>query len=159
MPILNGMEVINRVHKTNPHIEIVILSMYTDESLVIKAFRSGARGYLIKNSLTEELITGLRAASQGVQFISKLLPNLNYFTSTYRELPATDQFDRLTDRERQVCKLVAEGYTNQAIAHQLGLSIKTVEKHRSNMMQKLGVQDVASLIREAIRHSIIFLEG
>lgn len=161
MPLMNGIEVTKRVHESGISTQVLILSMYSDLTLVRKAFRNGARGYLLKKSITEDLINAVRAASLRQTYVSPTIPGWDQFEEliTPGDQEDKDIFDRLTQRERQVCQLIAEGLTNNAIANQLNISIKTVEKHRANLMEKLGVQDVTGLIREAIRHGVIFLEG
>lgn len=160
MPRINGIEVIRRVREAGSPTEILILSMYEDESLVIKALRNGARGFILKKSVTEELFTAIAAASTRKIYLS---PEIFDVLENGALQPGGDgspshDFDRLTTREREVCQLIAEGNTNNEIARQLGISIKTVEKHRANLMEKLGVQDVAGLVREAIKHGIVFVE-
>ena len=161
MPRLNGIEVIKRVRGDGLPTEVLILSMYEDESLVKKAFRSGARGYILKKSITEQLFTAISAASTRRFYLSPELNKIvDFDTLRLNGHPSQyDEYDRLTSREREVCQLIADGNTNNEIAHRLGISIKTVEKHRANLMEKLCVQDVASLVREAIKNGIVFLEG
>jgi DNA-binding NarL/FixJ family response regulator len=159
MPRLNGIEVIRRLSEAQVSTRVVILSMYSDESLVKRALQNGAQGYLLKKSITEDLLAAIQAAKRGEKFLS---PELAYLLEAGlaqdNAAVEEDVFDRLSAREREVCQLVARGLTNQAIAASLGISVKTVEKHRANLMVKLGVQDVASLIRESIRHGIVFLD-
>ncbi len=159
MPRLNGIEVIQRLSDAQLSTRVVILSMYSDESLVKRALQNGALGYLLKKSITEDLLAAIQAAKRGEKFLS---PELAYLLETglaqNNGADDVDAFDRLSAREREVCQLVGRGLTNQAIAAKLGISVKTVEKHRANLMVKLGVQDVASLIRESIRHGIVFLD-
>jgi DNA-binding NarL/FixJ family response regulator len=159
MPRLNGIEVIQRLSAAALRTRVVILSMYSDESLVKRALQNGALGYLLKKSITEDLLAAIQAARRGEKFVS---PELAYLLEAeFDQNPdasQVDAFDRLSAREREVCQLVASGLTNQAIASRLCISVKTVEKHRANLMVKLGVQDVASLIRESIRHGIVFLD-
>jgi DNA-binding NarL/FixJ family response regulator len=160
MPGLNGMEVTKRVREAGWNTQVLILSMYSDESYVKKALRYGARGYLHKRSITEDLFDAIFAVYMHQTYVSPTIPGnedgklLNIHPADQVE----DEFDRLTSREREVCQLIAEGNTNQLISHKLGISVKTVEKHRANVMAKLGVNDIASLTREAIRHGIVFLD-
>ena len=161
MPLLNGVDVARRIFENNSRTQGLILSMYSDDSLVKKAFRNGVRGYLLKNSISEDLIEAVHTVSRRQMYISSELQILNregYFDQEADHEPL-DIFDRLTNREREVCQLIVQGHTNSGIAHQLGISVKTVEKHRANLMEKLGIQDVASLIREAIRHGVAFLDA
>lgn len=161
MPLLNGIEVTNRIRESGIKTQVLILSMYSDLGLVRRAFRSGARGYLLKASITEDLINGIHAASLRQYYTSPALPDWSeeYKPSLEGADAEGDRYFRLTSREREVCQLIAEGMTNQAMARQLGISIKTIEKHRANLMEKLGVSDIASLTREAIKQGLVFIEG
>ena len=161
MPRLEGIEAMKKVFDLDLKTQVLILSMYSDKSLIKKAVRNGAKGYLLKRSVTEELLCAIRAASQGEVYLSSDI--LQTFDIDWLDIQdssdESDPLERLTDRERQIFKLIADGYTNNAVASDLGISVKTVEKHRSNLMEKLGVQDMAGLIREAIKQGLIFLEG
>ena len=161
MPRLDGIEVVRKLNEININTQALILSMYSDESLVKRAFRCGARGYLLKRSVTEELLVAVRKVSRRDIYISpEISKSIDIDWPNIEDIPDdSDPLERLTDRERQVFKLIAEGNTNNGIAVELGISIKTVEKHRANLMGKLGVNDMAGLVREAIKHGLIFLEG
>jgi two-component system, NarL family, response regulator NreC len=161
MPLINGIEVIKRIRSIGLQTEVLILSMHEDESMVKRAFWNGARGYILKKSITEELFTAINETSTRRTYLSPQLNKVLDFNDleTSMDVRQADQIDRLTTRELEVCQLIAGGNTNNEIAHQLGISVKTVEKHRANLMEKLNVQDVAGLIREAIKHGVIFLEG
>jgi DNA-binding NarL/FixJ family response regulator len=161
MPKIDGIEAIKKIDEQSIEIQVLILSMYSDESLVKKALRNGARGYLLKRSVAEELLFAVRAASRREFYISpEITRGVDIDWLNIQEIEEdADPLERLTERERQVFKLIAEGYTNNAIAAQLVISVKTVEKHRANLMEKLGVSDMAGLVREAIKQGLIFLEG
>jgi DNA-binding NarL/FixJ family response regulator len=161
MPGLNGIEVTKRVREAGWNTQVLILSMYSDESYVKKAFRNGARGYLHKRSITEDLIDAIYTVYMHQTYLSPTIPGNEEgrLLHIQSEEQVEDELDRLTSREREVCRLIAEGNTNSLISQKLGISIKTVEKHRANVMVKLGVNDIASLTREAIRHGIVFLDG
>ena len=160
MPFLNGIEVTRRVKEAELSTQVLILSMYSDESLVKKALRNGARGYLLKKSIFDDLIEAVRTISRRNTYLSPELRGLKLevVMDPYGESESEDIFDRLTNREREVCQLITQGFTNAAIANHLDISVKTVEKHRANLMTKLGFQDIASLIRESIRHGETFLD-
>jgi len=161
MPEMNGIDVVSDLTAAAIPTSIVILSMYSDESLVKRAFQNGAKGYLLKKSIAQDLISAVRAASQKELYLSPELGeviDIDEWLTSSKAFDIVDPVDQLSPREREVCQLVAQGLTNQAIAKKLNISIKTVEKHRSNMMSKLGVQDVASLIREVIRTGIVFVD-
>jgi DNA-binding NarL/FixJ family response regulator len=161
MPHINGIDVIRDVTSAGMKTACVILSMYSDESLVKRAFQNGALGYLLKNSIAEDLITAIEAVNHHQIYLSPELKDsiaTEEITNIPYEPEPTAGAGALTNREREICQLVAQGLTNHAIANSLSISVKTVEKHRANLMLKLGVQDLAGLIREAIRQGIIFLE-
>ena len=160
MPKQDGIEVIKQIKQSKLKIKSVILSMYLDESLVKKAIKVGAQGYLVKQSITEDLIRAIHAVYEGQVHLSPIITaKMNLDEIMSETTSEGDQFDRLSNREREICKLVAQGQSNQEIATGLGISIKTVEKHRASIMFKLGLHDTASLVREAIRHNLIFLES
>jgi DNA-binding NarL/FixJ family response regulator len=159
MPRLNGNQALGRVRALGVAPQVVMLSMYSDETLVRQALRNGAKGYLLKRSVTEELLLAVRAASRGEIYLSPAISRsivADYLT-LQKDADACSPFERLTPREREVLQLIAEGHTNNAIAQILKLSVKTVEKHRSNLMSKLNVHDLAGLIRAAIKHRLVFL--
>jgi DNA-binding NarL/FixJ family response regulator len=161
MPRLDGIETAKRIQSSGLPTQVLILSMYSDESLVKKAFRNGVRGYLLKRSVTEELIEAVRATSLQSNYVSAELMEIIDFDEINQLncIDDRDILDRLTAREREIFKLVAEGHTNSAVAFELTISIKTVEKHRASLMEKLGVYDLTGLVREAIKQGIIFLEN
>jgi DNA-binding NarL/FixJ family response regulator len=160
MPLMHGIEVIKRIRSVGLPTEVLILSMHEDESMVKRALWNGARGYILKKSITEELFTAINDTSTRKTYLSPQLYNIvDIDKLDDGDVRQVDQIDRLTSRELEVCQLIAGGNTNNEIAQKLGISVKTVEKHRANLMEKLNVQDVASLIREAIKHGVIFLEG
>ena len=160
MPRLNGIQAIERLRALGLNTQTIVLSMHSDETLVRQALRNGARGYLLKRSVTEELLLAVRAASQGETYlspeISEILPG-DYLTlqSGVQEPSA---FEQLTSREREVLQLIAEGHTNIGIARILDVSVKTVEKHQANLMNKLDTHEVAGLTLIAIKHGLIFLD-
>lgn len=160
MPRLNGIEATHRIRTLAPETQVVILSMYSDENLVRRALQHGARGYLLKRSLTEELLMAVRAANRGEIYLSPAVSEsvVSDLLSGVSEPEAGDPIERLTPREREVLQLVAEGHTNQQMAHLMNISVKTVEKHRANVMSKLGVHDVAGLTRLAIKYGVIFVD-
>lgn len=161
LPHITGIEVARDIQELGLQTVVVMLSMYSDESLIRRAFQNGARGYLLKSSIAADLIEAVECAYRGEFYLSPdIRENFNLDElrqlhvlshSTARPLP-------LTPRERQVCQLIAQGLTNQAIAKKLNISVKTVEKHRAHLMEKLGVQDMAGLIRAALQQGLIFLD-
>ncbi|MCG3147036.1 MAG: Oxygen regulatory protein NreC [Verrucomicrobiae bacterium] len=155
MPELNGIELIKRVRSPGCTTEVVVLSMYSDETLIRQALHHGARGYVLKSSVSEELVLAVHAVTRGEIFLSSDLSSYLAVTPD-QTTPQNGPLDSLTPRERMVLQLVAEGHTNKAIADKLTISERTVEKHRANLMHKLHVPDIASLVRLALRHGIIF---
>ncbi len=157
MPNLSGTQTLEHLGRASPQTQAVILSMYSDEALVRQALRSGARGYLLKNSIKEELILAVRAAARGEIYLSP--PVSNVLVDGFLDQPADNgPLDALTPREREVMKLIAEGQTNAGIARLLHISVKTVEKHRANLLAKLGVRDTAALVRLAVQYRLVFLD-
>ncbi len=153
MPGLDGLEVIRRVHRDFPNTAVVVLSMNSGDSYVSLAFRQGALGYVLKNSDIKELSDAIVSASNGKRFISKSLAN-----RTQREPIPADRYELLTAREREILQLVGEGLTTSEISEKLWISVRTVEKHRSNLMHKLKVKNYADLIRFALQRALIPLD-
>lgn len=160
MPRLDGGQATEQILSLNLPTQVVILSMHSDPVLAQQLLRQGAKGYLLKDSLAEELPLAIRAAFQGKMYISPAISDsvvTKLMNPQSGEVPE-DLGDLLTPREREVLQLVAEGYTNRAIAEELTISVKTVEKHRANVMSKLDASDLPTLIRTAMKHGLIFPE-
>lgn len=160
MPRLNGIQATEQIQSLGLTTQVVILSMYSDETLVRQALRVGVRGYLLKRSVVEELLLAIRAAMRGEIYLSPAISQMmmtDFLAGQSASEPAS-LFDQLSAREREALKLVAEGATNKAIAEAMQISIKTVEKHRTNLMTKLNVHDLAGLIRIALKHGLISLD-
>lgn len=160
MPRMNGIQATQRVRALGLATQVVILSMHSRPTLVRQALRNGARGYLLKNSITEELLLAVRATSRGETYLSPEVSGIivDDFLIHQIEAEKASPFNQLTPREREVVQLIAEGYTNNGIARLLNISIKTVERHRANLMAKLDVHDVAGLTRVAIELGLIFID-
>jgi DNA-binding NarL/FixJ family response regulator len=160
MPRLNGIQAAEQIRSLGLATQVVILSMYSDETVVRHALRVGVRGYLLKRSVVEELLLAIRAAMRGEIYLSPAISQMMMtdFLAGQSAAEAVSPFDQLSAREREALKLVAEGATNKAIAEAMQISIKTVEKHRTNLMTKLNVHDLAGLIRIAIKHGLISLD-
>jgi DNA-binding NarL/FixJ family response regulator len=157
MPELNGLQILERFIAAAPQVRVVMLSMHSDDVVVQRALKLGARGYLLKSALSEELLIAIRAAYRNEVYLSPSISRsiLDGFVSA---LPASP-VDLLTARERQVLQLIAEGNTNPEIAKLLSLSVKTVEKHRTSLMFKLDIHDVAGLVRFAVKQRIVSLDS
>lgn len=159
MPRLDGAQAAERILNLNTPTQVVIVSMHADTTLIQQLLRRGVKGYLLKDAVSEELLLAVRAASLGKVFISSTISDsVMTLLLTPQDALAENIADLLTAREREVLQLVAEGHTNTAIGETLNISVKTVEKHRANVMSKLGVNDLASLIREGIKKGLILLD-
>jgi DNA-binding NarL/FixJ family response regulator len=162
MPELNGLEVISRISKDNTDTKIIILSMHTNEEYVVQALKSGAAGYLLKDSAPNELEIAVNAVMRGETYLSPAISKHvvdNYLrrisdVSAEKE-KGPDIFKQLTSRQREILQLIAEGNSTKEIANKLNVSIKTVETHRMQLMDRIGIHDVAGLVRYAIRMGII----
>lgn len=153
---LNGLEVTRQVRKVSPRTGVVILSMYGTESYVLEALRSGAKGYVLKEATSEELVRAVREVAMGRRYLSSSLSERAI--EVYMEKTKSheqDPYDTLSHREREVLHLAAEGCSNAEIASRLNLSRRTVEIHRANMMHKLGLHTQTDLLRYALRRGIL----
>ena len=157
MPNLNGIEATRQITTALPKVAVVVLSMHSDESYVMRALKSGAKGYLLKDSAEADLIQAIRTVVTGKSYfsaaVSKML--LEDYVQNLRQRGIEDSYDLLTPREREVLQLAAEGKSNKESAALLNLSAYTVETHRTNLMQKLGLHSVPELILYAVRKGII----
>lgn len=156
MPNLNGLEATRRLSRQYQHTKIIILSMYDDEGFVLEALRNGASGYVLKDSTSDDLILAIREVAAGRHYLSP--PLSDRAIAAYQQFAKTgafDKYDTLTTREREVLQLTVEGKTNSEIAQILGISVRTAETHRSNLMNKLDIHLQADLIRYAIKRGII----
>lgn len=160
MPRLSGNQAVERVCAMGLSTRVIVLSMYSDETLVRQVLRNGAIGYLLKSSVMEELLFAIRAASRGETYLSPAISGaiIADYLVFKKEADVSSPFERLTPREREVLQLICEGRTNNNIAQVLKISTKTVDKHRANVMSKLNVHDVARLVRVAIKHGLVFLD-
>ncbi len=157
MPNLNGIEAARQVVAKNPKVSVVILSMHSDESYIMRALKAGARAYLLKDSAEGDLIRAVRAVYEGKSFfsptVSKLL--LEDYVRQLQLKEKEDSYELLTTREREILQLLAEGKSNKDVANMLNLSLYTVETHRAHILQKLGLHTVPELILYAVRKGII----
>ena len=160
MPRLNGTQATERIHSRGLATQVVILSMHADETIVRQALRYGAKGYVLKRAVAEELLLAVRAANLGDTYLSPPIAGsiLSEFLAVSHGSDEPDVMERLTPRERQVLQLLAEGGTNRAIAQELVISVKTVEKHRTKLMGKLHVHDLTGLVRIAVKQGLASIE-
>ena len=158
MPLLNGLEATRQIIKEVPSTRVLILSSYSDDEYVHQLTEAGAAGYLLKQAAVTDLIKAVREAKKGKAFFSPAISKRlmeQYRQTLLKGVLVRKRIDRLTSRETEVLQLIAEGRLNKQIADELSLSIKTVEKHRQQLMNKLGIHDIAGLTRYAISKGII----
>jgi two-component system, NarL family, response regulator NreC len=157
MKELNGIEATAQILKHCPHTVILILSMYSDERYVIRAVKAGARGYVLKNSAGDELVRAIQQVQRGNAFFSPAVAKI--FQEGRGRLAdvrdADDRYELLTERERQIYQLLAEGNSNKDIANRLNLSLHTVETHRWRVMDKLDLHSTAELVLSAVRRGVV----
>lgn len=161
MPRLDGRQATERIKEIAPTVAVIILSIHADPILVQQFIQRGAKGYLLKRSIADELLLAVRAAIQGELFLSPAISDavMTLLLTPPSNVESETSADLLTAREREVLQLIAEGHTNNSIADALTISVKTVEKHRANIMAKLAVNDLPGLIRAAMKHGLIFPES
>jgi DNA-binding NarL/FixJ family response regulator len=157
MPNLNGVEATRRMVSKQPTISVVILSMYSDESYVMRALEAGARAYLLKDSAVTDLIRAIEAVSQGKSFFSPKISRIlaEEYVRALKQKGVADSYELLTPREREILQLLAEGKTNKEVATSLNISVYTAETHHGNILQKLNLHSSAELVLYAVRKGII----
>ncbi len=155
MPNLNGAQTIEIIKRRGINTKLVVLSMYSDPATIRQALKNGIKGYLLKGSVTEDLLAAIRAAVRDEVYLSssiaEMLSNVLLEDLQEKDVGA----EKLTEREQEVLELIVAGHTNNAIGYILNISTKTVEKHRASIMSKLNVHDTASLVRVAIRSGFV----
>jgi DNA-binding NarL/FixJ family response regulator len=156
MPLLNGIEAAREVTKQSPNTKIVMLSVHSTSEHIYRAFEAGALGYVLKESTGKELVAAIRTVVGNRRYLcQKIAKDLPLQASFQRAMDKADSpLDRLSKREREVLQLVAEGLSSAEAAERLGLSVKTVETYRSRLMDKLGVDGFADLVKFAVQHGI-----
>jgi len=155
MPNLNGVDATRQLISAHPNLKIMALSAHSDGSVVVKMIRAGAAGYMLKESAFEELVEGLNTLMEGKTFLCKKISKVVF--SEYVDLVSNSKAMKgngLTNREREVLQLVAEGKTTKEIAELLQLSTKTIDSHREHIMEKLGIRNIAGLTKYAIREGL-----
>ncbi len=157
MPELNGIEAANLIHDRTPNTQVVMLSMHSNQEYVLRALQAGARGYLLKQSASQDVLAAIRAVHQGRRFLSPQIVE-SVIDDYLRSGAGADRLGELSSRERQVLQLVVEGNPSAVIAKRLSLSPKTIETYRVRIMHKLGVKNVPGLVKFAIRHGLTTLE-
>ena len=153
MPGLGGLEASAQLKQELPEVRVVMLSMHANEEYVLQSLRAGAAGYMLKDSATAELEFALKAVMQGETYLSP--PISKQVVEGYVQRVGAEPAPDLTPRQRQVLQLIAEGHSTKEIAYRLELSVKTVETHRAQLMERLQIRDIAGLVRYAIRNGLV----
>jgi DNA-binding NarL/FixJ family response regulator len=157
MPKLNGIEVAARSQKMQPAPRAIILSMHVDESYIMRSIYAGASAYLLKDATDEDLLPAIRAVAAGKSFFSPAIAGLlvEEYMQQLQERGLTDSYHLLTDREKEVLQLLAEGRSNKEVAALLDVGLSTIETHRANLMQKLNLHSTAEIVLYAVRKRLI----
>jgi DNA-binding NarL/FixJ family response regulator len=157
MPNMNGIEAARQIGAKQLGVSIVVLSMHSDEGYVLRALKAGARGYLLKESPEADFIQAIRSVSQGKAFFSPAVSRMlvEDYVRQLQDKDIEDSYELLTQRERELLQLIAEGKSNKDVANMLNLSLYTVETHRGNIMEKLNLHSVPELILYAVRKGVI----
>jgi DNA-binding NarL/FixJ family response regulator len=159
MPGLNGLEAAARLAREFPHVRVIILSMHLSEEYVLQALHAGAAGYLLKDADAAELELALRAIVRGEVYLSPAVSKQVVADYIRRTGGESTSLEGLTPRQREVLQLIAEGHTTKEIAQRLDVSVKTVDTHRTQLMERLDIHDVAGLVRYAIRMGLVNPDG
>ena len=158
MPNLNGIEATRQIKKINPEMKVLVLTVHDNEEYVHRILQAGASGYLLKESAVSDLVSAINAVEKGDIFLSPSISKVvvkDYIRHVETGSGDFDSLNILTNREREVLQLIAEGHTNKNIAHVLKLSVKTVDVHRSHIMDKLNIHDITGLVKYSIRKGLI----
>jgi two-component system response regulator NreC len=160
MPRMNGMEAIKEIKKRSPETKVLVLTVHKAEEYILAAFRAGADGYLLKDSTHAELVMAVNKVLSGRHYISPEISEkvIEGYLDGKKTLKSRTSWETLTQREREILKLIAEGYKNKDIAEDLCISVKTVEKHRANLMEKLDLHNVQALTAFAIERGLVSSE-
>lgn len=157
MPKLNGMEAISEIKKHHPNIKIIVLTVHKSDEYILASLQAGANGYILKDASYDELLLAINYVMNGKFFLSPSISDkvIESYLGAKKQSRKTSAWDKLTNREKEILKLIAEGNKNRDIAEHLCISPKTVEKHRSNLMRKLELRNTASLTSYAIEKGIV----
>jgi DNA-binding NarL/FixJ family response regulator len=157
MPFLNGIDATAQIVKRDPKIGVIILSMHSDESYLVRVLTAGAKGYLLKDVAEMDLVRAVQTVAQGKPFFSPQISQalLEDYMRQLNQRGLQDSYDLLTDREKEILQLLAEGKSNKEAAALLDLSVYTIETHRANLMQRLGLHSTAEIVLYAVRKKII----
>ncbi len=157
MPRLNGIQAAENIRKSNPATRILLLSMYSDQALIYQALQSGVKGYVLKSSVSDELLQAVRTVAAGNTYLSSQVSEIVVETAAQAHALGQDRepLSNLSPREKEILQLIAEEHTSGEIARLLFISEKTVEKHRASLMEKLGVRNLAGLVRIAVKYRLV----
>jgi len=160
MPTMNGIEATSRIRHAGGNTRVLVLTQYDHEEYIKRVMQAGASGYILKSAIAEELLRGIRAVHRGEQFFTPAVSRVmvESYIKQATGVPPGPKNGTLTNREREILQLIAEGNTNQQIAQRLFISVRTVEFHRANIIEKLGVHDTASLVKRAIQMKLISID-
>jgi len=159
MPRLNGIQAAEQIRDMKLSVNILLLSMYSDEGLVHQALQSGVKGYVLKTSVSEELLWAIRTVSRGETYLSAAISSIVVESALHpNALKTSDPLDDLSPREKEILQLIAEEHTSGDIGKILFISEKTVEKHRASLMEKLHVHNLAGLVRLAIKYGLVDMD-
>jgi DNA-binding NarL/FixJ family response regulator len=158
LPGVNGLDAIKKIFRINPNVKIIILSMYSDKEFIYRSLKLGAKGYLVKKNAAKDLIAAIEAVQRGEVYLSPtILPEIveNYLKVADYFIIGENILNKLTLREKQIFYLLAQGNKNNVIAKKLHISTRTVESHRYNIMKKMGIKNVAELIKLAFKSGVV----
>jgi two-component system response regulator NreC len=160
MPRMNGMEAIKEIKKESPATKVLVLTVHRAEEYILATFRAGADGYILKDSTHSELVMAVKNVLSGKHYISPEISEkvIEGYLEGKKTLKSRTSWETLTQREREILKLIAEGYKNKKIAEDLCISVKTVEKHRANLMEKLDLHNIQALTTFAIERGLVSRE-
>ena len=155
LPSLNGIEVTRQLAKATPETKVLILSMHADEAYIQQSLKAGAKGYLLKDADDQDLLKAITAVHAGGSYFSPAVSKVVLRGYLHESVESADELAGLSDREREVLQLIAEGKSNKDIAHLLDVAPSTVETHRKHLMEKLHLHNTAAIVRFALRHGLI----
>jgi two-component system response regulator NreC len=157
MPLMNGIEATRQIVRRSPTVRVLILSMHSNEAYIIQALKAGAKGYLLKDSADVDLVRAVASVAAGKSFFSPAVSKvmLDDYVRHLSEKGVADRYDSLSEREREIFQLIAEGHSNKEIADILSVSPATVETHRAHILQKLDVHNTAELVLYAVRRGVV----
>ncbi len=157
MPVMNGLEATRRIHQSCPQVRVLVLTIHDNEEYLFQVLEAGGSGYLVKKSADTELISAIRAVHRGEAFLSPMAAKMviGRYLHVVGRGEGKQNYDELTSREKDVLKLIADGYTNQEIADHLIISVKTVETHRTHILKKLELHTRADLVKYARSHGLL----